>query len=91
MWSRESGELIFLGGTPGSPKALMAVPIRLAQDVVIGAPVKLFDIGENLLEDVDLAPDAKRFVMIRRHGEDGSQPGRWILMQNWLADLAPAR
>jgi hypothetical protein len=92
VWARETGELIFLGGRPGGPpRSLVAAPIRLAPEVVIGAPLKLFDIEENLSDDFDVTPDAKRFVMIRQRREAGSQAVRWVLVQNWLADVAPTR
>jgi hypothetical protein len=91
VWARDAAEVIFLGGAPGGPRSLMAAPIRLAPEVVIGAPVKLFDIGENLSDEFDATPDGKRFIMIRQHREAGRQDARWVLVQNWLADVAPTR
>ena len=64
---------------------MMAAPIRLAPEVIVGAPLKLFDIGENLLNEFDVTPDAKRFIMIRQRREAGRQEERWVLVQNWLA------
>ena len=90
-WPRDVDELVFLGGTPGGPRSLMAAPIRLAPEVVIGAPLKLFDIAADLTGEFDVAPDSKQFVMIRRGTKAGSQPVRWVFVQNWLADLARTR
>lgn len=91
VWARDAAEVIFLGGAPGGSRSLMAAPIRLAPEVIIGAPVKLFAIGENLSDEFDATPDAKRFVMIRKRAQTGSQAARWVLVQNWLADGAPTR
>jgi hypothetical protein len=91
VWAREAAELIYLGGASGGTRSLMAAPIRLAPEVIIGAPSKLFDIGENLSNEFDVTPDAKRFVMTRQSQEAGRQGARWVLMQNWPADMGPAR
>ena len=63
----------------------MAVRIRLAPELVIGAPVKLFEIAADFSHEIDVAPDAKRFIMIRQRKEGGQQRARWILMENWVA------
>jgi eukaryotic-like serine/threonine-protein kinase len=91
VWRKEVDELVFLGGTPGGPRSLMAAPIRLVPEVVIGAPLKLFEIAADLTGEFDVAPDSKQFVMIRRGTRAGSQPVRWVFVQNWLADLARTR
>jgi serine/threonine protein kinase len=91
VWAREAAELIYLSGASGGPRSLMAAPIRLAPEVIIGVPVKLFEIGEDLTTEFDVTPDAKRFVMIRQRQEAGRQEARWVLMQNWQAEVAPAR
>ena len=88
VWATKGGELIFLGGTPGGPRSLMAASIRLAPEVVIGAPQKLFEISADLTGEFDVAPDSKRFVMIRERRQAGSKAARWVLVQNWVADLA---
>jgi hypothetical protein len=91
VWPREVDELVFLGGTPGGPRALMAAPIRLAPEVVIGTPLKLFEISADLTGEFDVAPDSKKFVMIRPGTQAGSQPVRWVFVQNWLGDLERTR
>lgn len=88
VWARESGGLIFVGGMPGSPRALMAATMRLGPEVVIGAPLKLFDIGKDFSDEVEVAPDGKRFIMIRGRSEGGSDTVRWVLVQNWFAEVA---
>jgi len=91
VWTRETGELIFVGGMPGGPRSLMAARIRLAPDVVVGTPLKLFDVGEGLTEDFDVTSDATRFLLIRQRTDAGRQNVRWVLLQNWVADAAPRR
>jgi hypothetical protein len=56
----------------------MAAPIRLAPEVVIGTPLKLFEIPADLTGEFDVVPDSKKFVMIRRGTQAGSQPVRWV-------------
>jgi hypothetical protein len=48
----------------------------------------LFDIGKEFLSEVQVAPDGKRFIMIRKRGEGSSDAVRWVLVQNWFADVA---
>jgi hypothetical protein len=86
VWAREAGELIFIGGPTGGSRSLMSVRIRVDPKLVIGAPVKLFEIAEGFSHEIDVAPDAKRFLMIRQRREGGRQEPRWILVQNWMAD-----
>ena len=64
---------------------------RLAPEVVIGTPLKLFEIPADLTSEFDVVPDSKKFVMIRRGTQAGSQPVRWVFVQNWLADLERTR
>jgi hypothetical protein len=64
----------------------MSVRIRVDPKLVIGAPVKLFEIAEGFSHEIDVEPDAKRFLMIRQRREGGRQEPRWILVQNWMAD-----
>ena len=91
VWARDTGELFFIGGKAGGARSLMASAIRLDPEVVIGTPVKLFEIPEDLSGEVDVGPDSKRFLMVRQRKEPGSQGARWVLVQNWLADVATAR
>jgi hypothetical protein len=91
LWARDTGELFFIGGKPGGARSLMASAIRLVPEVVIGTPVKLFEIPDDLSGEVDVGPDSKRFLMVRQRKEPGSQGARWVLVQNWLADVAPTR
>jgi hypothetical protein len=66
----------------------MAATMHLGPEVVIGAAMKLFDIGKDFSDEVQVAPDGKRFIMIRERGEGGSDAVRWVLVQNWFADVA---
>jgi eukaryotic-like serine/threonine-protein kinase len=87
VWARETGELIFIGGATGAPRSVMSVRVRVKPDLMIDTPVKLFEIAEDFSHEVDVAPDGKRFIMIRQQKDGGSQEARWILLQNWLADI----
>jgi hypothetical protein len=91
VWAREAGELIFIGGATGGPRSVMSVRIRADPELVIGAPVKLFDMGEDFSHEIDVAPDAKRFIVIRQHNEGPGQESRWFLIQNWMADIFDQR
>jgi hypothetical protein len=64
----------------------MSVRIGVDPKLVIGAPVKLFEIAEGFSHEIDVASDAKRFLMIRQRREGGGQKPKWILLQNWMAD-----
>ncbi len=45
-----------------------------------------------LVEGEDLSARLSRGpIPIRKSREGASQPARWVLVQNWLADVAPAR
>jgi Tol biopolymer transport system component len=76
VWAGEAGELIFVGGMPGGPRTVMAARIQLSPEVVIGAPLKLFDVGKDFSDEIEAAPDAKRFIMIRQRSEGGSEAVR---------------
>jgi Tol biopolymer transport system component len=91
VWARDTGELFFISGKLGGPKSLMASSIRLTPDVAIGAPLKLFDIPQEFSGEFDVSPDAKRFIMVRQRKEAPSERVRWVLVQNWLAEVAHTR
>jgi Tol biopolymer transport system component len=70
IWNPQGGELFFVAGND-----LMAVSVTLRPEVRIGSPRRLFsgeDIGTNLSigaakvdVNYDVAPDGKRFVVVR--------------------------
>jgi hypothetical protein len=71
---------------------MIAVPISLHPAFAAGAPVKLFDIGEEFtafgMPFFDVTADGKRFVMVRTRTDAGDRSrSRWVLVQNWLAEF----
>jgi serine/threonine protein kinase len=92
VWVRSTGELIFIGGRTGSPRQLMASSIRQEPSVAVIGPSKLFDIAEGVdtLRDFDVTSDGKRFLMVKRV-ESGIPSTRWVVTQNWTADVGSTR
>jgi hypothetical protein len=68
----------------------MAAPIRLAPEVVIGAPLKLFEIAADFTGELDVAHDSKKFVMIGR-GQKlvANRYGGCSCKTNWLISREP--
>ena len=86
-WARDTGELVFLGGTAGGAKHLVSVPVTLHPILQTGAPATLFDLSADLgLALFDVTADGKRFAMVRSREEAGST-SRLIFVQNWPAEL----
>ena len=47
--------------------------------------------GEGPVWPKEADHDSKQFVMIKRGTKAGSQPVRWVFVQNWPADLVRTR
>jgi len=81
-WSRDGKELFYVTGD-----AVVAVPTR--PDGSFGAPRKLFDRTNYFLKynfpSYDVAPDGRRFLMIRR--DPGSVPRQLNVILNWSEEL----
>jgi hypothetical protein len=92
MWTRQSGELMFVGGPAGESRQMMSAKLARGAEIAIDTPVKLFDIDANV--DVprgfDVMPDGTRFVMIRK-AETATSATRWIVVQNWTSELTAPR
>jgi eukaryotic-like serine/threonine-protein kinase len=58
LWRRDGGELFYRAGSK-----VMAVPLQLAPDLVIGKPHMLFE--GDFDEDYDVSADGQRFVMLK--------------------------
>ena len=94
-WSSSGDELFFrapLGEEGGRPRTthrrVMAVSIEIDPDVRVGQPRLLFD-GANYIGGVsyDVAPDGKRFVMVKA-GADAIGEGAEIrVVVNWFEEL----
>jgi serine/threonine-protein kinase len=85
-WSREGKELFYRSGD-----SLMVVDVNLSPDLKAGPPRKLFDgkfmrTGTNPgIQQFDVAPGGRRFVMILNVGEAG--PSQIRVVQNWFSEL----
>ena len=90
-WSRDGRELVYIS----ADQHLVAVPIRTAPTLVVGAPQSLFVVnggrvwgdphGNAAWTDYDIAPDGKRFLAIIPEAAN-RQPLTAIV--NWPAELA---
>jgi serine/threonine-protein kinase len=86
VWSRDGRELFYRNGD-----RMMAVPVRLGQQLHAGRPAALFTGGGFLalpfveFRQYDVAPDGKGFVMI--HLPDAQAAAVPILVTNWFSEL----
>ena len=84
-WSHSGRELFYLSGG-----AMMAVPVGAGPPFVSGIPQTLFTIPEGAVwspvEHVyDVAPDDRRFIMMRRvHLDDEMPANAAVLIPRWL-------
>jgi len=67
---------------------MMAVSIETEPDVRVGQPRLLFD-GANYLGgfDYDVAPDGKRFVMIKGEADAFGEGAEIRVVVNWFEEL----
>ncbi len=83
-WAHSGRELFFKSGNQ-----LMAVQITPGPPFVSGAPRPLFALsgyrGARNRQQYDVAPDDRRFVMIRESADAVS--GNVVYVENWLAEL----
>jgi len=90
LWSRTGQELFYLA--PGG--SLMGVRVDRGASWSASAPAKLFDEryyhgggpGSGTGRTYDVAPDGRRFVMIKPEESRGAAPGL-IVVQNWIEEL----
>jgi serine/threonine-protein kinase len=89
LWARNSQELFYLSVTG----ALMRVEVALGPTWAATAPTKLFEgrYGAEASQTgrtYDIAPDGKRFLMIKPGGADQTAvPTSLIVVQNWTEEL----
>jgi len=83
-WAHSGRELFFKG-----PSQLMVVPVTGGPSFAAGTPRPLFSLSgyreARNRQQYDVAPDDRRFVMIRESSSNGS--GNIIYVENWLAEL----
>ena len=88
-WARNGQELFYLA----PDGALMSVPVERGPTWRSGAPIKLFDgpyARRNELTNVqtyDVAPDGKRFLMIKEATGSDQTPPTIEVVQNWFEEL----
>ena len=90
LWARNSQELFYLGPTG----ALMRVGVAPGQTWAATAPAKLFEgrYGASANQSgrtFDIAPDGKRFLMIKPGGnvDQAAGPTSIVVVQNWREEL----
>jgi Tol biopolymer transport system component len=77
-WSRDGRELFYQGGGK-----MMSAAVETGPKFRAGVPNPLFELTN--LDACDVAPDGKRFVMIRTRGDDAARSLAVVL--NWFDDL----
>lgn len=101
-WSRDSGELFYIGGTGGADRSMMVAAVRQTGTVVtVGKPVALYKDLEiffrTLAPGFDVSADGQRILTVKRAQSKDSltRPGnatpRLIVVQNWLSEFARQR
>jgi serine/threonine-protein kinase len=89
LWSRDGRELFFLDPN----RRMTVVDVRTGPSLTFGRPRTLFDTTPLGLEgqqrNFDLAPDGKRFLMVRNLPPPPDVPAL-VLIQNWLGELRAA-
>ena len=90
LWARNSQELFYLSVTG----ALMRVGVAAGPTWAATAPTKLFEgrygaAANQNGRTYDVAPDGKRFLMIKAGGsaDQTAVPTSLIVIQNWLEEL----
>jgi serine/threonine-protein kinase len=83
-WAHSGRELFFKG-----PNQMMAVDVSAGPTFVASTPRPLFSLsgyrGARNRQQYDVAPDDRRFVMIREPRDEGND--RVVYVENWLAEL----
>ena len=95
LWARNGEELFYLNAS-GDEAALMSVRVQDSATWTASAPTRLFagrffrevvqgQLGQGRTYDV--APDSKRFLMIKEGGTGAAASARIIVVQNWTEEL----
>jgi serine/threonine-protein kinase len=91
LWARNGQELFYLA--PNG--ALMSVPVERGATWTAGTPTRLIDaqhyvgVGTNGARTYDVAPDGRRFLMIKQAGgpDQTLTPTSIVVVQNWFEEL----
>jgi serine/threonine-protein kinase len=87
LWSRDGRELFYYV----VPDTIMAVPVRLGTDVVLGKPQVVlkggFAAAAYIGRHYDVSLDGKRFLLLKDAEPAKSAPPEVILVQHWDEEL----
>jgi dipeptidyl aminopeptidase/acylaminoacyl peptidase len=90
-WARKTNELFFLKADATPTRArLTSVAVTDGATVTVGPPSQLFEVTiDSLRGSYDVSPDGKTFYMARRAAvtADQRKAQRYVLIQNWIAEL----
>lgn len=91
-WSPDGKSLYYLElKPPRQQDTLWRVQIDRTPSIPVHAPVVAATLDVLGVQQWDLHPDGKRFVMAIRGGRDSSEsPSRHVVILNWLTDIEAA-
>ncbi len=90
LWAHSGRELFYVD----SARNMMMAPIPVAGPSQIGARVKLFSLGNDVLLNpdewytpFDISPDDRRFLMSRLVSAPATQVRSFVLVENWFEEV----
>jgi serine/threonine-protein kinase len=91
VWSHDGREIFYAWLTENRRQfEMMSAPVTLSPRVAVGTPQKLFE-GPFWLsggaQSFDVAPDGRRFVMVRAEEPRATTPAQILIVENWLEEL----
>jgi eukaryotic-like serine/threonine-protein kinase len=89
-WARKTNELFFFKDAGAGRVQLMAVTVTDGNTVAVSPPTPLFDASRDLPGGYDVSPDGKTFYLARQVAAttDAPKAQRYVVIQNWAAELA---
>jgi serine/threonine-protein kinase len=85
LWAPDGKEIFFRSVTD---RKIMAVPVRLSPEFVVGQPTALFDDrfdrGGGVIRNYDITPDGRKFLMVEARQ---SAPTELLVVLNWFEEL----
>jgi serine/threonine-protein kinase len=95
LWARNGRELFYLVAA-GAGAAVMSAPIERGATFVARTPAKVLEgpyyfgtagAGDAAFRTYDVAPDGRRFLMIKEGGDQTAAPASLIVVLNWVEEL----
>jgi serine/threonine-protein kinase len=90
LWAHSGRELFYVD----ADRNMMVVPVPAAGPSQMGARVKLFTLGNDVLLNqnewytpFDISPDDKRFLMSRLVSTSGTDASTFLLVENWFEEV----